>query len=66
MDELFRMIALRAPDTTVGSGSLSVSSGSAWQQTLPTQGTAAVKRRALKAAAALLQASANYVAESAN
>jgi hypothetical protein len=63
MDELFRMIALRAPDTTVGTGSLSVSSGSAWQQTLPAQGTAAVKRRALQAAATVLQASANYVGD---
>lgn len=63
MDELFRMIALRAPDTTVGSGTLSVSSGSAWQQSLPTQGTAAVKRRSLKAAATVLQASATYVGD---
>jgi hypothetical protein len=63
MDELFRMIALRAPDTTVGPSALSVSSGSAWQQTLPTQGTPAVKRRALKAAATVLQASANYVGD---
>ncbi len=63
MDELFRMIALRAPDTTVGPGSLSVGSGSAWQQTLPAQGTAAVKRRTLQAAATVLQASANYVGD---
>lgn len=61
MDELFRMIVLRAPDTNAGSGSLSVCSGSAWQQTLPTDGTAAVKLRALEAAATVLQSSPAYV-----
>src|ERR1700722_15936085 len=63
MDELFRMMAMRAPDTTAGSGSLSVASGSAWQATLPAQGTLAAKRRGMKDAADALMQSPAFVAD---